>query len=67
MGNKGQVLEPVPESAVFGHAARDGRIALEAAPGSAAVAVYARLAEAMVLGKALRTAEVSGIEDRQEG
>jgi chromosome partitioning protein len=67
MGSKGQVLEPVPESAVFGHAARDGRIALEATPGSAAVAVYARLAEAMVTGKALHTADVGGTEDRQEG
>jgi chromosome partitioning protein len=67
MGSKGQVLEPIPESAVFGHAARDGRIALEAAPGSAAVAVYARLAEAMVTGKALHTVEVGSTEDRQEG
>jgi chromosome partitioning protein len=67
MGSKGQVLEPVPESAVFGHAARDGRIALEASPGAAAVAVYARLAEAIVTGKTPRLAEVDGKEDRQEG
>ena len=29
MGDRGMVLEPVPESAIFGHAARNGRIALE--------------------------------------
>jgi chromosome partitioning protein len=67
MGSKGQVLEPVPESAVFGHAARDGRIALEASPSSAAVAVYARLAEAIATGQTPHLATFDGIEDRQEG
>ncbi len=50
MGDKGTVLEPVPESAVFGHAARNGRIALEASAGTPAVAVYERLAAAIATG-----------------
>jgi len=50
MGDKGIVLEPVPESAVFGHAARNGRIALEASAGTPAVAVYDRLAAAIAAG-----------------
>jgi chromosome partitioning protein len=50
MGDKGMVLAPVPESAVYGHAARNGRIALEASPGAPAVAVYERLAEAITSG-----------------
>jgi chromosome partitioning protein len=50
---KAAVLEPVPDSAVFGHAARNGRIALEASPGSAATAVYARLATALASGESL--------------
>jgi len=50
------VLDPVPESAVFGHAARNGRIALEASPGSAATAVYARLAAALSNGEPLPVA-----------
>ena len=50
------VLDPVPESAVFGHAARNGRIALEASPGSAATAVYARLAAALSKGEPLPVA-----------
>lgn len=67
MGSKGQVLEPVPESAVFGHAARDGRIALEAYPSSPAVAVYARLAGAIASGGALRLAEAESGHDTQGG
>ena len=50
MGEKGIVLEPVPESAAFGHAARNGRIALEVSGGTAAPAVYDRLAAAIVSG-----------------
>lgn len=58
MGDKAPVLEPVPESAVFGHAARDGRIALEASPASAAALVYVRLAAAIVDASALPLAQV---------
>ena len=47
MRDRAPVLEPVPVSAIFGHAARVGRIALEASPTAAAVAVYARLAHAL--------------------
>lgn len=49
MRDRAPVLEPVPVSAVFGHAARAGRIALEASPAAAAVAVYSRLAHALDL------------------
>jgi chromosome partitioning protein len=45
---KAPILEPVPASAVFGHAARNGRIALDASPGSPATAVYANIAAALV-------------------
>lgn len=53
MEGKAPVLEAVPASAVFGHAARNGRIALEASPGAAAAAVYARLAAALAAGAPL--------------
>jgi chromosome partitioning protein len=53
LDGKAAVLEPVPDSAVFGHAARNGRVALEASPGSAATAVYARLAAALAAGEPL--------------
>jgi chromosome partitioning protein len=52
LGGQAPVLAPVADSAVFGHAARNGRIALEASPTSAAVAPYARLAEALARGVA---------------
>ncbi len=57
MGDKAPVLEPVPESAVFGHAARNGRIALEASPTSQATLVYARLADAIAAGTPLPSAQ----------
>lgn len=56
MDGKAPVLEPVPASAVFGHAARNGRIALEASPTASAVAVYARLAAALAAGGPLPAA-----------
>ena len=59
MNGKAPVLEPVPDSAVFGHAARNGRIALEASPSSAATAVYARIATALVAGEALPLASLT--------
>lgn len=58
MSDKAPVLEPVPESAVFGHAARNGRIALEASPTSPAALVYLHLASAMLEGKALPCAKL---------
>lgn len=51
------VLYPVPDSAVFGHAARNGRIALEVYPAGAATLVYSRLARALSHGEPLPTAE----------
>ncbi|MXP65537.1 chromosome partitioning protein ParA [Roseomonas sp. M0104] len=58
MAGKAPVLEPVPASAVFGHAARNGRIALEASSSTAAVAVYGRLAAALAAGQPLPQAEL---------
>jgi chromosome partitioning protein len=51
--DKAPILEPVPASAVFGHAARNGRIALEASPTAPATAVYGRIATALVEGRSL--------------
>ena len=56
LGKTAPVLDPVPDSAVFGHAARNGRIALDAYPGSTATGVYARLAKAMLRGDPLPAA-----------
>ena len=56
LGRTAPVLDPVPDSAVFGHAARNGRIALDAYPASAATAVYARLALALQQGNPLPAA-----------
>jgi chromosome partitioning protein len=61
MGDKAPVLEPVPESAVFGHAARNGRIALEASPTAPATLVYARLADAIVAGVPLPRADMPAL------
>jgi len=58
LGDKAPVLEPVPDSAVFGHAARDGRIALDLLPTAPAVAVYLRLAQNLVCGGPLVRADV---------
>jgi len=66
MGDKAPVLEPVPDSAVFGHAARNGRIALEASPTSPGAVVYARLADGIVSGTPLPRAEVDMALDEQE-
>jgi chromosome partitioning protein len=65
LGENGSVLEPVPESAVFGHAARDGRIALEAYPGAKAAQVYARLAAAIVAEVPLPQAEPVNTSERE--
>ncbi|MFC3126174.1 AAA family ATPase [Pseudoroseomonas globiformis] len=58
MGERAPVLEAVPSSAVFGHAARNGRIALEASPTASAVAVYGRLATALLAGGDLPRADL---------
>lgn len=66
MGDKGPVLEPVPESAVFGHAARNGAIALQVSPSAPAAAVYARLAAALADGTDLPRAEVEPAAGRED-
>jgi chromosome partitioning protein len=53
---KAPVLEPVPDSAAFGHAARNGRIALDAFPAAPGPAAYARMAAALARGEPLPTA-----------
>ena len=58
MADKAPVLEPVPESAVFGHAARNGRIAAEVSASSPAAQVYLRLAAAIANGTALPVADI---------
>jgi chromosome partitioning protein len=51
MADKGRVLEPVPQSAVFGHAARNGQIALALASAAMPAAmIYDRLATAIISG-----------------
>jgi chromosome partitioning protein len=51
------VIEPVPNSAVYSHAAWASRITLEASPKSKVVQVYVRLAAAMVAGQPLPRAK----------
>ncbi|MCQ4159973.1 AAA family ATPase [Roseomonas sp. GC11] len=62
MAGRAPVLEPVPASAVFGHAARNGRIALEVSASSPAVGVYARLAHALAAGAPLPEAVLAPLE-----
>jgi chromosome partitioning protein len=62
MTDKAPVLEPVPDSAVFGHASRNGKIAAEVSPSSPAVSVYLHLAQALVDGTPLPRADVKSIE-----
>jgi chromosome partitioning protein len=66
MEGRAPVLEPVPDSAVFGHAARNGRIALEASPASAATSVYARLAAALAGSEPLPRVQLSATAFEQE-
>jgi len=53
LGAKVPLLAPIPDSAIFGHASRNGRIAVEASPSSAAAMVYASLAHAIANGTPL--------------
>ncbi|MCB8878511.1 ParA family protein [Acidisoma silvae] len=48
---KAVVLEPIPDSAVFGNAAWGGSIAVDASPRSKAVGPYIRLANALAKGE----------------
>ena len=59
LGPGAHLLAPVPNSAVFGHAARNGRIAVEASPSSAASVVYLELAQALVQGGPLPRASLA--------
>jgi chromosome partitioning protein len=66
MDGKAPVLEAVPDSAVFGHAARNGRIALDAFRTSPAAAVYAHLATALTAGRALPRVSLAAPAMREE-
>ena len=67
MGDRGMVLEPVPESAVFGHAARNGRIALEVSAGAPAVGAYDRLGAAIAADTAWPRATVETAATGEDG
>jgi chromosome partitioning protein len=68
LGSKAPLLSPIPDSAVFGHASRNGRIVVEAAPTSAAAVVYAGLARAIASFTPLPRTDVSVLGDvSQEG
>lgn len=58
LGSAAPLLAPVPNSAVFGQAARDGRIVSEAFPTSTGASVYAALALALADGAFLPRAEL---------
>jgi chromosome partitioning protein len=62
MDNKAPVLEPIPDSAAFGHAARNGRIALDMFPHLPAVGVYATLAQHLAAGTELPRASLQTLE-----
>ena len=55
------VIEPVPNSTIYSHAAWASRITLEASPRSKVVQVYVRLAEAMVAGRPLPRATQTAV------
>src|SRR5579875_1743855 len=62
MDAKAPVLEPIPDSAAFGHAARNGRIALDMFPHLPAVGVYATLAQHLAAGTELPRASLQTLE-----
>gem|GEM_PF-185732 len=59
IGSHAPLLCPIPDSAVFGHAARNGRIVVEASPGSAAAIAYAALARAIAEGAPLPSCDTA--------
>ena len=66
LGPSAHLLAPVPNSAVFGHAARNGRVAVEASPSAAASLVYVELARALAEGTPLPRASLT-LEDYATG
>ena len=57
------VIEPVPNSTVYSHAAWASRITLEASPKSKVVQVYVKIAQALVAEQALPQAVLAQIPD----
>jgi len=65
IGAKAPLLSPIPDSAVFGHAARNGRIVVEASPASAAAMVYTGLARAIAAGTPLPRTEMAAMATQE--
>lgn len=63
MKDRAPVLQPVPASAVYGHAARAGRVALEASPSANATVPYLNLAKALQSRTHLPLAEIQTLEE----
>ncbi len=57
------VIEPVPNSTVYSHAAWASRITLEASPKSKVVQVYVKIAQALVAGQALPQAVLARLPE----
>ena len=66
IGAKAPLLAPIPDSAVFGHASRNGRIVVEASPNSAAALIYAGLARAIASGAPLPRTEPLGVVEPED-
>ncbi len=63
IGAKAPLLAPIPDSAVFGHASRNGRIVVEASPSSSAALVYTALARAIATGAPLPRTELTALAE----
>jgi chromosome partitioning protein len=61
IGSHAPLLAPIPDSAVFGHAARLGRIVVEFAAGSPAAVGYVALAQAIAAGSPLPRCDVAAV------
>ncbi len=61
LGAVAPLLSPVPNSAVFGHAARNGRLVVDVSSTSAAAGVYRELAVALSKGTALPRADLQSL------
>jgi len=57
------VIEPVPNSTVYSHAAWASRITLEASPKSKVVQVYVKIAQALVTGQSLPQAVLARLPE----
>lgn len=67
LGTAAPLLAPVPDSALFGQAARSGRVVVELSPGLVAAQIYTALAEALASDGLLPRAdlELLAVKDRE--